>query len=322
MLRIKNISFSYKNQKVLKSVSFSVKKGENVAIIGESGCGKSTLLKIIYGILAPDKGELFWEEKRLLGPDFNLVPGEPFIKYVAQDFDLMPYITVEENVGKYLSNFYPGKKRKRIKELLALVEMTSFAKTKAQFLSGGQKQRVAIIQALAQEPELVLLDEPFSNIDNFRKNSLRRNLFSYFKKNNISCIIATHDNGDSLGYADNTIVFKNGKIITRGTPEEVYSNPKTKYTASLFGEVNEIPSSFFDFRAIPGDKVLLYPHELRVVDSSKLKTVVLNSFFEGDRYLTEANCLGYHIFFYSSDQIPNGKTVYLDADYDSVKKRL
>jgi ABC-type sulfate/molybdate transport systems ATPase subunit len=215
-------------------------KGQNLAVIGESGCGKSTLLKLIYGLYDLDQGEIFWNKNQVLGPKFHLVPGMPYMKYLAQDFDLMPFITVAENVGKYLSNFYPEEKKARISELLEVVEMSEFANTKVKFLSGGQMQRVALAKVLALEPEVLLLDEPFSHIDNFRKNSLRRRIFSYLKSKNITCVLATHDIHDSLSFADEILVMKNGAIEAKGTPKSVFQNPSSFYTASLFGDVSEI----------------------------------------------------------------------------------
>ena len=113
MLEVKKVSFEYEEAPILKNINFDLDKGEHLSIIGESGSGKSTLLKIIYGLYDLKKGKLFWDKKPMLGPNYNIVPGEPFIKYVAQDYDLMPFITVEENIGKFLSNFYPRKKKKR-----------------------------------------------------------------------------------------------------------------------------------------------------------------------------------------------------------------
>ena len=188
MLELKNISFTYIDNVVIEDVSFVIKKGENIALIGESGCGKSTLLKLIYGLYDLDKGVISYKDKIILGPKYNLIPGEDYIKYLAQDFDLMPYISVEENVGKFLSNIYRDKKKARVQELLEMVEMTEFAKVKAKYLSGGQQQRVALARVLALEPEILLLDEPFSQIDTFRKNALRRNLFRYLKEKQIKAI--------------------------------------------------------------------------------------------------------------------------------------
>ena len=188
MLKIKNISFTYTERPVIENISFEIVTGQNVAIIGESGCGKSTLLKLLYGLYNLDNGEIYYDDNIILGPKFNLIPGEDYIKYLAQDFDLMPYITVEENVGKFLSNIYKAEKKARIQELLEMVEMTEFSKVKAKYLSGGQQQRVALARVLALEPKILLLDEPFSQIDSFRKNSLRRNLFNYFKKNKLPAL--------------------------------------------------------------------------------------------------------------------------------------
>ena len=218
MLEIKNISFTYIDTPVIEEVSFTISKGQNTAIIGESGCGKSTLLKLIYGLYDLDSGAIIYNGNPILGPKHNLVPGEDYIKYLAQDFDLMPYTTVEENVGKFLSNMFPEQKKDRVQELLDMVEMTAFAKVKAKFLSGGQQQRVALARVLALEPEIILLDEPFSQIDSFRKNSMRRNLFRYLKDKGITCIIATHDSTDALSFSDETIVVQNGKVVAKGNP--------------------------------------------------------------------------------------------------------
>ncbi|AWG25433.1 ABC transporter ATP-binding protein [Flavobacterium kingsejongi] len=297
MLQINSISFSYDSIPVINNLSFQIKKGQNFAVIGESGCGKSTLLKLIYGLHDLDKGAILWEGSPVLGPKYNLVPGAPFMKYLAQDFDLMPYITVAENVGKFLSNFYPEEKKRRVADLLDMVEMTAFANTQAQYLSGGQMQRVALARVLAVKPEILLLDEPFSHIDNFRKNALRRNLFDYLKTNNIACIIATHDNGDALSFADEIVVMKKGEIVLQKTPEQVYKNPENRYVASLFGEVNEIPAIIFNPIAEEGEMMLVYPQHLKVVDESNMKVVVKRSYFKGNYYLIKSAFMGKALFF-------------------------
>ena len=151
MLQLKNVSFAYDTEPVLKNIHMNIKPAENISIIGESGCGKSTLLKLIYGLLHTE-GKITWKDKELLGPNFNLIPGEDFIKYLAQDFDLMLPLSAADNVGKYLSNFYPVNKKRRIKELLEVVEMTDLADKKAKLLSGGQQQRIALARALGPLP--------------------------------------------------------------------------------------------------------------------------------------------------------------------------
>jgi ABC-type Fe3+/spermidine/putrescine transport system ATPase subunit len=316
MLEVKNISFVYIENTVLKNVSFTIKQGENIAVIGESGCGKSTLLKLIYGLYDLDEGEISYNNKQILGPKSNLIPGEDYIKFLAQDFDLMPYISVEENVGKYLSNIYKDKKAARVYELLEMVEMTDFAKVKAKYLSGGQQQRVALAKVLALEPKVLLLDEPFSQIDTFRKNVLRRNLFSYLKEKQITCIMATHDSKDVLAFADETIVLQNGNLLVKEQTKKVYENPKTKYIASLFGEVNEIPLYLLEASKDKESTILVYPHQLEMVLKSDLKVKISKSFFKGNGYLVEASFDNQFLYFESIKDIEKGKSVFL-----ALKKR-
>jgi ABC-type sulfate/molybdate transport systems ATPase subunit len=303
MLSVQNISFSYNKISILEAFSFSLENGKTMAVIGESGCGKSTLLKLIYGLYDLSEGQIFWKENEVLGPKYHLIPGMEYMKYLAQDFDLMPFITVAENVGKYLSNIYKDKKNQRIAELLEIVEMTEFANVKAQFLSGGQMQRVALARVLALEPEVLLLDEPFSHIDNFRKNSLRRKLFGYLKEKQITTIIATHDSTDVLSFTDEVLVMKQGEIIESGTPEAIYNHPKNHYVASLFGDVNEVEQN--------GQKLLVYPHQLEMVPQSDFEVKVLHSYYRGNFYLVEAKQKSTTLYFESKQSFEKGAKVFL-----------
>ena len=311
MLELENISFSYTKNPLIDKVSFSVSKGSNIALIGESGSGKSTLLKLIYGLYDLDGGEIRYDNKLILGPKYNLIPGEDYIKYLAQDFDLMPYISVEENVGKFLSNVYKDTKKNRVAELLELVEMTEFAKVKAKLLSGGQQQRVALARVLALEPQLLLLDEPFSQIDSFRKNNLRRNLFSYLKQKQISCIVATHDSVESLSFSDETIVIRDGKIIAKNTPQNLYKSPSSHYVASLFGEVNQIHSNLLSMTSKQDEIQLVYSHQLQVVNKSLLRVQIKHCFFKGKYYLIESTFENKTIFFESNSNLEKGSRVCL-----------
>ena len=304
MLELRNISFQYQQKKsVLEEIDFSLQQGEHLCIMGESGCGKSTLLKAIYGLLDLNKGEIFWKEEQIFGPKHHLVPGFEKFKYVAQDFDLMPYISVAENIQKFLSRFYPEESETRTAELLEVIEMTAFAKTKVKHLSGGQKQRVAIARALAKEPELLLLDEPFGQIDNFKKNSLRRNLFRYLKEKKISCIVATHDKNDALSFADKLLIIKNNRIIAKGSPREIYKNPREKYIAALFDDVNE-----FTFN---NETFLLYPDQLIITNQSAIIATVVNSYFKGSYWLIEATFDNQKVFVTHFEEIKKHTEVHL-----------
>lgn len=311
MLDLQNISFAYDDKPVIEHISFTVPKGQHLAVIGESGCGKSTLLKLIYGLYDLDQGTIAYHAKPVLGPKFNLIPGMDFMKYLAQDFDLMPFISVEENIGKYLSNIYKDKKAARVDELLEMVEMTEYAKTKAKYLSGGQQQRVALARVLALEPKVLLLDEPFSQIDVFRRNNLRRNLFKYLREKQITCIFATHDSTDILAFADEAIVMKDGRLRHKGRPKAIYENPEDFYTASLFGEVNEIPAHLVSGQKGKGKTVLCYPHQLSVVPKSDFPVEVVASFFKGDGFLIEGTSGSQKIFFNNPDFIAAGTAVFL-----------
>jgi ABC-type sulfate/molybdate transport systems ATPase subunit len=312
MLKVQNISFSYlKNKPILKDISFKIPEGTHVSLIGESGCGKSTLLKLMYGLHDLNAGEIFWKDSQVLGSAYNLVPGHDSMKYLAQDFDLMPYITVAENVGSYLSNSNLKEKKARISELLAMVEMSAFANVKAKLLSGGQQQRVALAKAIASEPEVLLLDEPFSQIDNFRKNTFRRNLFTYLKNKNITCIVATHEKTDALSFADITIVLKKGQLIAQNAPKDLYENPINKYVASLFGEVNELPASLFPNMETSQETGLVYPHQLKVDETSDFKVIVQQCYFKGSHYLVVAKYGEIEVFFESLEALENGFEVGL-----------
>lgn len=300
MLSIKNVSFSYNERAVLKAISAEVSSGECLAIVGESGSGKSTLLKLIFGQMDVDNGTISWNNQPILGPKNKLVVGHDFMKYVAQEFDLMPYTSVSENIGDHLSNFYPDEKNARIKELIEVVELEGFENTKIQFLSGGQKQRVALARAIAKRPEVILLDEPFSHIDNFKKQSLRRNLFRYLKTNNIACVLASHDKDDVLSFADQMMVIHNGTVLVTDKPSNIYLKPKHPLVAAFFSEYSFIDGQYY------------YAHRINLVDNSLLKAVVKYNFYKGSFYLIEADLNGTVVVFTHPTALKENSVISLE----------
>jgi iron(III) transport system ATP-binding protein len=305
MLQVKNISFGYKNKLVLSNISFNVKKGEHLSIIGESGSGKSTLLKLLYGTYDLSEGHIFWNDREILGPKHNLIIGPEFMKYVSQEFDLMPFTSVSENIGAFLSNFFPEEKQERISELLDVVELKPYAKTKVKELSGGQKQRVALARAIAKQPEILLLDEPFSHIDNFKKQSLRRSIFKYLKEKEITCIVATHDKDDVLSYSDTMIVIHDTKIIAHNSPKALYNHPENKLIASFFGEFNDLENHG-----------IVYANQLKVVKNSALKAIVKQSYYHGDCYLIEAELNGKSVFIEHDKHLKKNLKIYVSIIKD------
>lgn len=285
MLQVNQLSFSYNNSQVLSDVSFQLKAGNSYALIGASGSGKSTLLKLVYGLLDADFGSIFWNDKQVLGPAYHLVPGMDYMKYLAQDFDLMPFVSVAENVGRFLSNFYLKEKKNRIDELLELVDMTDFAGVKAKFLSGGQMQRTALARVLALEPDFLLLDEPFSHIDPFQKRKLATQLFQYCKQKGITILFTSHTPEEALMYADEILVLQNGNLIEKDTPQNIYENPKSEYIARLTGDVNIIPARYLGLNNT--EVLYVRPHKLQI-SKDGFEVKIKQSYFTGKNYLIYA----------------------------------
>lgn len=322
MLQLDHVSFAYDDTPVLEDINLKVHRGEHVSIIGESGCGKSTLLKIIYGLLHVEVGEVYWDGNPVLGPNDQLIPGGSHIKYLSQDFDLMPHTTVFENISQFLSVFEPEELRRRTTELLEIIEMTDFADTKIKYLSGGQQQRVALARVLAQPAEVLMLDEPFSHIDNSKKNTLRRKLFSYVKRKKITVLTATHDPDDMLPYADRVFVIRDKKIIAKDTSKGLFDNPKDMYVASLFGEANKIPINVVKSYADTKRRIIVYAHEFGVSQKSGLEVIVKESFYMGSHFMIDGTHEGESVFFHHHKALEKGEKVFLNVSIETINKRL
>lgn len=301
LLEINHLNFSYSKEKPLfENLSLTFEEGKIIALAGESGCGKSTLLSLIYGLLDWESGDIIFDGKKLLGPKGNLVSGEAEMKFVAQNFDLMPYATVAENVGKFISNINLAKKKETVSELLEVVGLEEFAPILPKYLSGGQQQRVAIARALSVLPKLLILDEPFSNLDFPRKIELREKLFRYVKQNNISLVISTHELQDIIPWLDEIIVLQNGKIVQKGNPEEAFKNPYNSYVAKLFGEVNIFSESEMqDFQI---SKFSYYPREIKISENG-FEAEVLESRFAGNHYWNKVRVKNKEIILYSDEKL-------------------
>ncbi len=311
ILKINIDSFSYSEKTILKNIYLSLNPGEHLSVLGESGCGKSTLLHLIYGLLHLDHGAIFYGKRELLGPGNTLIPGEPFMKLVAQEFNIMPFTTVAENLGSHLTRLDEERDENRIDELLEVVEMESFKNTLAKNLSGGQKQRVSLAKALANQPKILLLDEPFSNIDSFRKNKLRRKLFNHLKEKNISCITATHDSEEALAFSDKIVMLKNGTVEMYGTAEKVFNNVSDEYQAGFFDEVNLLPQNLFNSE-LSSEEIVVFPHELQIsTEETQLKVQVEKCYFKGHHYLIQSSWKDKMVFFEHSRNLEISDILWL-----------
>lgn len=251
-LVVKNLSVSYEQTDVLKDISFNQNKGEIIVILGASGDGKTTLLKAIAGLLKVNKGDILFEGEKVKDASAKLVPGHPKIKLVNQDFSLDKFHTVEENISLKLLQYNKEYKEKRVATLLQLTGLKKYKSLKAHQLSGGQQQRLAIARALADEPELLLLDEPFNQLDFQNKRKVESHIRSYLRKEKISAILVTHNGIEALEWADKIIFIRNGKIRRIDSPNDFFENPTNKYEASFFGELNKIKLKDADVYFRPG----------------------------------------------------------------------
>lgn len=228
-------SFDKVSGPVLSDVSFKIEAGEIVAVIGPNGSGKSTLLSIIAGLLSPDTGEVRLDKEKLEGPEKNLVPGHEEIKLVFQDYGLKPSMTVRENIRYQLLDFKESYQQERINEVLELCELKGLEKRKPGELSGGQQQRVSLANAMATDPQVLLMDEPFSNLDPFTKEEMISEVKRIAKETNTTIVIVTHDGIDALSLADRVAFLDEGTIQQFGTPGQLYYQPENQKIGHFLG---------------------------------------------------------------------------------------
>jgi iron(III) transport system ATP-binding protein len=218
----------------VRNVSLSVGRDEVLALLGPSGCGKTTTLRMIAGFEQPDAGSI-----RLRGRDItHLPPEQRGIGFVFQDYALFPHLTVLDNVRFGLRGMTRSQAKARAAEMLALVGLEAFARRRPHELSGGQQQRVALARTLAVAPPLVLLDEPFSNLDAAMRVETRQEVRRLLRKTGSAAILVTHDQEEALALADRIAVMDGGRVTQIGTPDDIYRNPATVFVASFIGRSN------------------------------------------------------------------------------------
>ena len=270
-VELKNINKTYGSYQASKNVNFGIEKGRLIGLLGPSGSGKTTILRMIAGLETPDSGEIIIDGKVV-----NDVPAsERGIGFVFQNYALFRYMTVYDNVAFGLKVQKVDKKKihARVMELVKLVGLEGLEKRYPSQLSGGQRQRVAFARALAPNPQVLLLDEPFAAIDAKIRQELRSWLKEMIEKLGITSIFVTHDQDEAIEVADEIIITNAGQIEQKGTPVEVYRNPETAFTASFFGQPSVLDNAddFHTFTQAEGaDKIIVRPEFVKV---SKLDEV-------------------------------------------------
>lgn len=270
LIQLHEVSKSYPNNAIggVFGLNLTINQGEFIAILGESGSGKSTLLKLIYGLLSPTEGEVLFQGKAILGPQEKLIPGHDQMKMIAQNFDLNTYAKVYDNIASMLSNTdLEGKKQKTWAMMVAL-RIDHLAERRAVELSGGEQQRVAIARALITKPQVLLLDEPFSQVDVLMRKQLRADLKSLCRDLGITMILVSHDPLDGLSLADKLVVLQQGKILQVDAPGSLVAQPKRAYVAKLLGGANVFSANFANtqlgLNLSENQELVVYPHEIEL----------------------------------------------------------
>jgi ABC-type sugar transport system ATPase subunit len=287
LLEVTGISKLEKENFTVKDIHFTQQPHQKIAIAGETGSGKSTLLKMIAGLIQPDAGEIIFEGKKVLGPLEKLIPGHPGIAYLSQHFELRNNYRVEEELE--CKNLLTDEEAAT---LYAVCRIQHLLKRKTDQLSGGERQRIVLARLLTTSPKLLVLDEPFSNLDAVHKTIIKSVIQDIGTKLNITCIIVSHDALDSLSWAETILVMKAGQIIQHGTPEQIYNQPVNEYCAGLFGEYNLInKATAAAFASISGIKInekqlLIRPEHFNIVskNDSAVKGTIQNILFFGSFY--------------------------------------
>ena len=302
-LSIENlIKFYSKDDPLIKDLNFSVNKGEFVSFIGESGSGKTTFLKCLAGLEKINSGKITLNNRVLDDKTTFVKPNHRKIGFIFQDYPLFPHLSVLENLKINLDEQY----EKNIKYYVELTGLDNLLNRYPHELSGGEQQRVCITRALIREPDLLLMDEPFSNLDVSIKSKIQSEVYKILKSTNTTTILVTHDIKDTFDISDRILVFKAGIVQQYDKPEEMYCNPVNCYCAKILGDLNRIH--------IDGKELYIRPEKIKIVDKSKHKIKVEKTSFIGKEYKIKGTLNKDEIYFYNS--VPIKDTNYLFIDFD------
>ena len=221
--------------------SLALSEGEILSILGPSGCGKTTVLRLIAGFEVPDAGEVLLRDNPASGNGFHMPPEKRGVAMVFQDYALFPNLSVSKNIGFGLRKVHRSEKERRVEEMLDTIKMSGLGHRFPHQISGGQQQRVALGRALAPRPVVVLLDEPFSNLDAAMRGQMRREVQSILRREGATAILVTHDQHEALSFADRVAVMNQGSLEQVGTPEDIFSRPATSFVATFVGHASFLP---------------------------------------------------------------------------------
>ncbi len=286
ILQVTAVGYEREGRWALRSIDFSQKPLQNIAIAGETGSGKSTLLKIIAGLEQPTSGQILFNGKKVIGPADQLVPGHPKIAYLSQQFELAKFLRVEQ-ILEYANSLND----QAAARIFSICKINHLLSRKTNELSGGERQRIAIARLLIQKPKLLLLDEPFSNLDMVMKQTLKAIINDIGKRLKITCILISHEPQDTLSWADHILVLREGKLVQQGSPKKIYKRPINTYVAGLFGVFSELNKTMIEKFGIVTDakSIISRPEDFRIVqpgESTVEGTIETINYFGASRLLT------------------------------------
>lgn len=322
LLQVSGISKQQQEGFLLSNISFTQQPLQKIAIAGATGSGKSTLMKIIGGLVQPDAGSVLFKGERVKGPDEKLIPGHPGIAYLSQHFELRNHQRMEELLA-YANDLTDAASA----GLYKVCRIDHLLKRKTSQLSGGEKQRVALAVLLTRLPSLLLLDEPFSNLDMIHKGILKSVIEDVRERLGTTCMLISHDPQDLLTWADELLVLKDGALIQQGSPETIYRRPVDTYTAGLLGKYNLLsPAEAAAFKNIegiaPGNKnILARPEDLKLVNdpADALAGTLTAVNFSGSAYEAEVSLPGNKLIVRTTRRsLSIGDTVYVSLSSGDV----
>ncbi|CAN7690290.1 ABC transporter ATP-binding protein [Neorhizobium tomejilense] len=243
-LEIRDVTRRFGPTAAVGGISLSVRKGEIICLVGHSGCGKSTLLRLIAGVDTPDGGRILLAGKEISGPSTFMEPEARNIGFVFQDYALFPHLTVEQNILFGLKRYNRAEAIRRSSEVIGRIGITHLIDRFPHMLSGGEQQRVALARALAPRPHILLMDEPFSNLDQSLRDTVRDNTLSLLKTLGTTVIMVTHDPDEALSAGDRVVLMKAGEVVQAGSGYDLHDRPLTPYAAEFFCDFNKVPGVY------------------------------------------------------------------------------
>ncbi len=325
-ISVKNYSIAFGQTQILEDISFSVKQGEIVTILGPSGCGKSTILRSIASLQEQYDGEIFINEHCLIQNGKRECHKD--LGYIFQDYALFPHLNVRQNIEFALYRLKANERQRRVDNLLKQFDLVEHRHKQIHELSGGQQQRVSIARVLAYEPKVLLLDEPFANLDTLLRYKTKIWLKKLIKELGLSAILVTHDQKEALSMSDKIAIINNKKIEQFGTPKQLFENPKSFYIANFLNRINKLPKPLVEKIAcsVPKDYVGIIPiDKVKIVDDkSKIKGTILDisycgDFFELNIILDDYEKSEIIVKTFSIEGLEDSSSCYLDMDIKDIK---